>query len=332
VIGRSASWLLAFGVALGANAPASAHESRPAYLELRATDATGYAVLWRRPALGEQVLSLQPVLPAHCVPVAERARFAQPDAFVERWQVDCGADGLVGRSIAIDGLPATFTDVLVRLALADGANHTRILRPENPGFIVPTQPSGLEVAGEYGRLGLEHILGGVDHLLFVLALLILVEGVRRLIATVTAFTLAHSLTLGAATIGWVHVPQPPVEAVIALSIALVASEILRARAGRAGITQRRPWIVAFAFGLLHGFGFAGALAEVGLPQNDIPLALLTFNAGVEIGQLLFIGAVLVLVATLRRTRIATPRWLEAVPPYAIGAVAMLWVFERIAAF
>ena len=157
-------------------------------------------------------------------------------------------------------------------------------------------------------------------------------GTWRLVKTVTAFTVAHSITLGLATLGFVHVPSKPVEAVIALSIVFVAAEIVQARRGRAGLAAQMPWIVAFTFGLLHGFGFAGALSEVGLPEGHIPVALLFFNLGVEAGQLLFVAAVLALVACARRIRVAWPRWAELVPPYAIGSVAMFWVIQRVAAF
>jgi hydrogenase/urease accessory protein HupE len=188
------------------------------------------------------------------------------------------------------------------------------------------------VAGTYLTLGIEHILTGIDHLLFVLGLLILARERWRLLATVTAFTVAHSITLALATLGMVHVPQRPVEAAIALSIVFVAVEILREREGRGGFAARSPWIVAFGFGLLHGFGFAGALSEVGLPAHHIPLALLFFNIGVEIGQLLFIGAVLGLIRLAQRLRARSTGWLELVPPYAIGTVATFWVFERVASF
>jgi hydrogenase/urease accessory protein HupE len=185
-------------------------------------------------------------------------------------------------------------------------------------------------------LGIEHILAGLDHLLFVLALLLLVQGTRRLIATITAFTVAHSLTLFAATLGWLNVPGPPVEAVIALSIVFLAGEIVHARQGRPGLTQRRPWIVAFSFGLLHGLGFAGALAEVGLPPLSIPTALLFFNVGVEIGQLIFIAVVLGAIAVARRIarrlKFNAPSWWWRVPPYAIGSIASFWLVQRVAAF
>ena len=320
-------------IALVAMVPtAFAHESRPAYLELSQQRDGMFDVLWRRPMRGDQVLSMQPTLPAHCIVVGQRSRYPQSDALVERWSVDCGAKELPGHSIRIEGLPATLTDVLVRVVFADGATHTQVLRPNAPAFTIKGAPSKWEVVDDYFRLGVEHIIGGVDHLLFVLALLILVDGTRRLLFTVTAFTVAHSMTLAAATLGWVQVPQQPVEAVIALSIVFVAGEILHARAGRPGITQRCPWVVAFIFGLLHGFGFAGALAEVGLPQKEIPIALLMFNVGVEAGQIAFIIAVLGLLHLAKRLMVKPPHWGMPAVAYGIGGMASFWVIQRVSEF
>jgi hydrogenase/urease accessory protein HupE len=188
------------------------------------------------------------------------------------------------------------------------------------------------VAAAYLTLGVEHILTGIDHLLFVLALLLLTRGTWRLVKTVTAFTVAHSITLGLATLGIVHVPSKPVEAIIALSIVFVAAEIVQARRGHQGLAARVPWIVAFTFGLLHGFGFAGALSETGLPAGHIPVALLFFNLGVEAGQLLFVAAMLAVMACARHIQMVWPRWAGLVPPYAIGGLASFWVIQRVAAF
>jgi hypothetical protein len=208
--------------------------------------------------------------------------------------------------------------------------------------VVAAAPSALEVCRTYLVLGVEHILFGVDHLLFVLALLILVKGWRKLIGTITAFTVAHSITLAAATLGFVHVPSKPVEATIALSIVFVACEIVHRRQGRSELTETWPWIIAFSFGLLHGLGFAGALREVGLPQNAIPLALLFFNVGVELGQLLFISFVMAVIAVavygarkLSRSNVTQQSafaWCENVSAYAIGAVAAFWLIERTLSF
>jgi hydrogenase/urease accessory protein HupE len=229
-------------------------------------------------------------------------------------------------------LEATLTDALVRVTFLDGSTWVQRLTPRQPASLIPARPSAWSVAGTYLALGVEHILTGIDHLLFVLALLLLTKGPWRLVKTVTAFTVAHSVTLALATLGIVHVPSRPVEAVIALSIVFVAAEIVQARRGRAGLAARMPWIVAFIFGLLHGFGFAGTLSAIGLPEGQIPMALLFFNLGVEVGQLLFVAAVLALVAGARRIPMAWPRWAGLVPPYAIGSLAMFWVIQRVAAF
>ena len=251
-------------------------------------------------------------------------------AAVQTWRLR--APELRGQTLRIAGLEGTMTDALVRIEFADGTGWTQRLTATAPAATVPRSTSAWEVAGVYLRLGVEHILTGVDHLLFVLALLLITSGALRLVKTVTAFTVAHSITLGLATLGFMHVPSKPVEAVIALSIVFVAAEIVHLREGRAGLTERAPWIVAFTFGLLHGFGFTGALNEVGRPQAHIPAALLFFNLGVEAGQLLFISVVLSLIALARRIRVPLPRWTELVPPYAIGSVAMFWVIQRVAAF
>ena len=240
---------------------ALAHEVRPAYLELRQTAAETYDALWKVPGRGEDLrLGLYVELPADSTNVTEPRGAMVNNAFTERWSVQ-RAGGLTGGTIRIDGLSATMTDVLVRLERLDGSTQVTRLTPSAPSFVVEAAPRATEVAGTYLVLGIEHILGGVDHLLFVLALLILVKGTRRLIWTVTAFTIAHSLTLAGATLGFVDVPAPPVEAAIALSIVFVAAEIIRSREGKAGLTERFPWVVAFIFGLLHGFGFASALNE-----------------------------------------------------------------------
>jgi hydrogenase/urease accessory protein HupE len=203
-----------------------------------------------------------------------------------------------------------------------------------PGFTVTASPGRWEVVQTYTLLGIEHILTGIDHLLFVLALVILVKGTRRLLWTVTAFTIAHSITLALATLGVINVPGPPVEATIALSIVFVASEIIAQARGREGLAARKPWLVAFSFGLLHGLGFAGALAEVGLPQNAIPLALLFFNVGVEIGQLLFIAGVLAFAHLAKRVAggWVQPAAVSVAAAYAIGGIASYWTIERISSF
>jgi hypothetical protein len=310
----------------------SAHEVRPAYLELRETAPETYDVLWKVPARGGNMrLSLQIEFPSDTNVTTSRTLFAN-EASTERWSVK-RPNGLTGGTIHIAGLTATMTDVLVRMECLDGTTQVTRLTPSAPSFVVEPAPRALAVASTFTVLGIEHILLGLDHLLFVLGLLLIVDQRWGLLfKTITAFTLAHSITLALATLGFVHVPQAPVEAVIALSIMFVACEIIHQRQGQSGLTERWPWVVAFAFGLLHGFGFAGALSEVGLPQNHIPAALFFFNVGVEIGQLAFITVVLGFIALVRRIPLRVPRWAELIPPYAIGSIAMFSVVQRVATF
>jgi hydrogenase/urease accessory protein HupE len=313
-----------------------AHEVRPAYLELRQTGVETFDALWKVPGQGENLrFGLYVGLPASCTNVTEPIGAMANNAFIERWSGNC-AGGLTGAAIRVDGLSSTMTDVLVRVERLDGATQVTRLTPSSPSFVVEASPNALEVARTYLALGIEHILFGFDHLLFVLALFMLVKGTRRLIATVTAFTVAHSLTLAGATLGFVHVPGPPVEAAIALSIIFVAAEIVHSQEGRTGLAERFPWVIAFTFGLLHGFGFASALSEVGLPQTAIPVALLFFNLGVEVGQLLFIASLFAAVAVAREAArcmgVSQPAWIWRVPTYAIGSISAFWMVQRISVF
>jgi hypothetical protein len=345
--------------------PAMAHEVRPAYLELTERAPGEFAVLWKVPALGgvplagesvphesaasespthtmpcgcpaptaaqleRGVLPIHPNLPKDAQIVTPPSVERMQGAELQRWTIRAPY-GLDGWNVTVHGLSETMVDVLVRISLADGRVVSRLLRPDSPSFVFTAESAG-PAAGGYFVLGAEHILLGIDHLLFVLALVLIVRGVGLLVKTITAFTVAHSITLGLATLGYVHVPSAPVEAVIALSIVFVAAEIVRSHRGERGLTERAPWLVAGSFGLLHGFGFAGALSEVGLPQNDIPQALLWFNVGVETGQLAFVAVVLGVIALIRRATFVFPRWAPLTPPYAIGAIAMFWVIERTAA-
>jgi hydrogenase/urease accessory protein HupE len=311
---------------------ASADVFRPAYLEISELGNDEYSVLWKVPALGsDQRLAAYVRVPAGAETIDEPRVVATGDSWTERTTIRV-TGGLAGQTFAIEGSAVGVTEVIARVERLDGSSQVERLAMERPQFIVePPQGTGA-VAWSYFVLGVEHILGGIDHLLFVLALLLIVRGGKRIVATVTAFTLAHSVTLAAATLGWVHVPGPPVEAIIALSIVFVASEVVHAGQGRTGLTERAPWIVAFSFGLLHGFGFAGALAEVGLPQAAIPLALLTFNVGVEVGQLLFVAAVLVLQYAGARVFQSEAKWLPVATAYGVGSIAAFWTIERIAGF
>jgi len=323
--------LLMLTMVLAANVPeiAFGHEVRPGYLELRQTGADTWSVLWKVPAQGEMRLSIHPQFPENCALASEAMALQTAGAYTERTTIACNG-GLVGRAIGIDGLSTTMTDVLVRSVRADDSVQVARLTPSAPAFVFEALPGSLQVARAYSLLGVEHILGGIDHLLFVLGLLFIVRNKWVLVKTITAFTVAHSVTLAAATLGWVHVPQPPVEAVIALSILFLASELAKQRRGHAWLMERYPWIVAFTFGLLHGFGFAGALREVGLPVSDIPLALFTFNVGVELGQLLFVGTVLLAMVALRRFLSRVPAWAHSMPAYGIGTTAAFWWLQRMA--
>jgi hydrogenase/urease accessory protein HupE len=315
--------------ALGDAASSYGHALQPGYLALRPIDTDIYAVTWKVPGVAGRPMAITAQLPEKCDPRTPGQPIWDGAAYLARWTATCPG-GLVGGTIAIEGLSATQTDVLLRIQRPDGTEQTARLTPTSPSFVVEAVTGTFDVAGTYLALGIEHILLGIDHLLFVLALLILVTGWRRLVWTITAFTAAHSITLAAATLGFVRVAPGPVEAVIALSIVFVAMEIVHTRQGRPGVTESRPWIVAFAFGLLHGFGFAGALARIGLPENDIPIALLFFNVGVEAGQLLFVAAVLTVIASWRRFEAPWPQWGWRVPVYAIGSLAAYWTIDRVA--
>jgi HupE / UreJ protein len=326
---RVALRLAVLAVLLLASRGLSAHEVRPAFLDLSETTPNLFLMTWKVPALGEFRLDITPRLPTSCHVVGEPTSMQAGGAFIEHGQVGCDLD-LAGHMIAVNGLDATMTDVLVRIQTADGAVRTARLTPSSPSFTVPAQAGPLMVLSAYIGLGIEHILFGVDHLLFVLCLLLLVRGIRNLLATVTAFTLAHSSTLAAATLGFIRVPAAPVEATIALSIVFLASELVRGGA-RHTVARSYPWLVAFTFGLLHGLGFAGALAEVGLPQGEIPLALFAFNVGVELGQLTFVAAVLLLARLVHVVPLRLPAWTPRAAGYAIGSIAAFWVFARLAA-
>ncbi len=311
---------------------AQADEIRPAYLQLSEQSAGSFAVLWKVPHKAGRPQRFTPRLPDGCSDRTAVNTRSLNGAMLQRWYVHCD-DRLMDGMVTVDGLATSNTDVLLRWMWLDGSSSTLRLTPSEPFARVPEQTSRGQVAGTYLWLGVEHILLGVDHLLFVFALLLLVKDTRRLIATITAFTLAHSITLGAATLGYMHVPQQPVEAVIALSILFLAVELVHERHGRRGAAARWPWLVAFVFGLLHGFGFAGALAEVGLPEQAIPVALVFFNIGVELGQLLFVAAVLVLGYLLQRFR--KPQllaWGETATIYSIGGLASFWLLERLSGF
>jgi hydrogenase/urease accessory protein HupE len=323
----------AFGWLALLSTMAAAHEIRPAYLQIDQTGPSRYSVVWRTPLLSGMRLPIVLQFPDGVRNVTEPAERELPDSLVERRLIET-AGGLAGKRIEFVGLQATITEVLVRVKLSDGSVSTTIVRPSLPWIDVEAAPGRMQVARTFVMQGVEHILFGYDHLLFVLALMLIARSWRALLLTVTSFTAAHSITLTLATLGFVHVPGPPVEAAIALSILLLAGEIIRIRRGQPSLTAQRPWMVAFAFGLLHGLGFASALADLALPVEDIPLALLFFNVGVEIGQLLFIAVVISVVAFARTLKLPrlVGRYAFVTATYAIGIMASVWFVARVAGF
>ena len=328
-------WLACMAVVLVGLYPAmqvNAHEIRPALLDIKERDTGWFDVTWKVPTRGDRMLAITPQLPDSLELLGSPSVKDIPGARIEHSTYKSNDEPLTGKTIVIDGLSALQTDVLLHIQLADGTTHSAILRPGSPEFTIPLQASKLEVAGSYWRMGVVHILKGVDHLLFVLALLLIVSGFGPLLKAVTAFTVAHSITLALATLGFVHVPPAPTEAIIALSILFLASEIIRQRNGEIGLTERFPWLIAFIFGLFHGLGFAGALSAIGVPQHEVPLALFMFNVGVETGQLLFIAVVLSLFKLLRRLPVTVPQGAWRVLPYGIGSVAAFWTINRIGSF
>jgi hydrogenase/urease accessory protein HupE len=310
-----------------------AHEIRPALLNITETEPGWFEVMWKVPIFEGEVLDVTPVFPAGFKMIGMPSNNILPGHIIQYFSVQyVGEDAIAGKEIVIEGLSSLQIDVLVQMVLIDGSRYSAILKPAAPIYIFPKIGSKSEVAYSYWIMGIIHILSGFDHLLFVLALLLIVVNKWKLFKTITAFTLAHSVTLALATLGLVNVPPGPTEAVIALSIVFLAGEIMNIHRGKYSITQQYPWIVAMFFGLFHGLGFAGALTNIGLPQAEIPIALLMFNLGVETGQIMFLLAVLLVWAIIKRLNIKWPvnawKWM----PYAIGSLAAFWTIERIVGF
>jgi hypothetical protein len=306
-----------------------AHETRPGYLELRESDPVTYALLWKRPTGGEVEIQIAPVVPDGCRLTTPDQQQLTPGAVVVRGTLQCRG-GLAGKTLRVAGLETTITDVLVRIEHADGRVESHLLRPASPSVTLGEATSGLERAASYLQLGVQHILLGVDHLLFVLGLLLIVRDRWMLVKTITAFTVAHSLTLAIATLGYASAPLLPLNAAIALSILFLGPEIVRVWRGETSFTIRHPWVVAFLFGLLHGFGFASGLTAMGLPKAEIPLALLLFNVGVELGQIAFVVLVLLLERAFRVLQIHWPRYAAMLPGYAVGSLGAFWTIQRTA--
>jgi hydrogenase/urease accessory protein HupE len=314
------------GLALGASV-ASAHEARPGFLELRETGPETYSLLWKKPAGGEVEIQIAPVVPEGCRLATGDRQQLTAGATIVRGTLTCPG-GLAGKTIVITGLESTITDVLLRLHHADGRLESHLLRPASASVRLGALTTTAERALSYLQLGLQHILLGVDHLLFVLGLLLIVSNRWMLVKTVTAFTLAHSITLGIATLGYASAPLPPLNAAIALSILFLGPEVVRTWRGGTSFTIRHPWVVAFAFGLLHGFGFASGLAAMGLPRAEIPLALLLFNVGVELGQVSFVLLVVLLERSFAVLEVGWPRLAQRLPGYAVGTLGAYWTIQR----
>lgn len=312
--------LLISGVARG-------HEIRPAYLEVTQTD-DGWRVLWRQPVIGDVAVALRPELSGGALADPPTRLFRTPSHLVKEWTIPLARGSLEGQRLTIAGLENTITDTLVKVRLQDGGEFTRLLKPDDPSMVLGTDAGGAPAVSAYLLLGVEHILLGPDHLLFVLGLLLLVRGRAMLLWTITAFTAAHSVTLILAALGLVSVPVALVEAAIGLSILFVAVEVVNLWRGRPGWSARWPWVVAWAFGLLHGLGFSAALAEIGLPRDAVVPALLLFNLGVELGQVLFVLLALAVGMLLRRQALLPIARLRWVAPYAIGGLAGYWFIER----
>jgi hydrogenase/urease accessory protein HupE len=323
---------LVLAALMGIAAESRAHEIRPALLQIEEVEPGLFDVIWKVPVKDAVVPDIRPVFPAFMKQIGLTATQDLPGTRLKRSTYNSNGKPIVGETFTIDRLSTMQIDVLVRLQLADGSTHSTILRPDTPSFVVPARATKSEIAWSYWRMGLVHILEGVDHLLFLLALLFLVSGFWNLLKTITAFTLAHSVTLALASLGFVNVSPAPIEAIIALSIVFLAAEVVRKYSGETVLTQRYLWMVAGFFGLFHGLGFAGALTNIGLPAHEIPLALLMFNVGVETGQILFIVAVVALLEILRRFPSSVPEGARRLAPYAIGVIAAFWTIERVAAF
>lgn len=319
--------LAALLVAVAVGTAARAHQFAPALLEVEELTADEAAVSWKQPAVRVQGSQLRPVLPVECEGIGNPEVKKEGTGMRASWRMRCPG-GLSGKSVGVEGIASSQADVLLRIALRDGRRIRHVLKAESPSFRIDADSSRTGVFKDYAVLGVQHILTGWDHLLFVLALVLLVGWGRSLLWTITSFTVGHSVTLALASLGFVHVQQAPIEAAIALSIYLLAVELTNVRKGQPTLTQRAPWAVAAGFGLLHGLGFAGALAAVGLPTAEIPLALFSFNVGIELGQLAFVSVVLLIAAAIRKIPVTWPQWAHAVPAYGIGAMSAFWVIQR----
>jgi hypothetical protein len=323
------SMMFGIVILLASSLAAHAHETRSAYLEITQTADETYDIFWRVPARGDLRLGIYVNLPEGCKAITATTGGIVDAVSMERWSIHCPG-GLTDKTISIDGLSSTMIDVLVRVVRLDRKTQTTRLTPDSPEFIVEASPGLWQVAVSYLQIGIEHILLGVDHLLFVLGLLLIVDGRWKLVKTITAFTVAHSLTLALATLGYASIPVQPLNAAIALSILFLGPEIVRVWRGETSFTIRHPWVVAFLFGLLHGFGFASGLSDLGISGSELVFGLLMFNVGVEIGQIGFVLIILALVDSFNTLEIRWPDWAEYLPGYSVGTLGAYWTIQRVA--
>jgi len=321
-------WFLTLLLFIAGIVPASAHESQPGMLEIKELAAHRYDVTWKAPIYYGRPHPARLQMPENWQDIIQPTERRMADAIVFHWVVDVGPESIEGSVIRFPGLESTITDVYVRLSRLDSTMMTAIVRPTQPRVELRGERSWYATAGEYIILGFYHILLGVDHLLFVLGLLLIVQGRMMLFKTITSFTVAHSITLAVATLGFASVPLPPLNAAVALSILFLGPEIVRSWRGESSLTIRYPWIVAFVFGLLHGFGFASGLSTTGMPKAELPWALLSFNIGVELGQLAFVFIALALAWSFRTLEIRWPRWATALPGYTVGSLGAYWTIQR----
>jgi hypothetical protein len=310
----------------------SADTINPSLLNIKESKLGWYDVTWKVPVKNNRSLDLSMHLPESFEIIGAAVQRVDPGALIETSRHKTAKPSIMGEKISVEGLAETQSQVLLRIELNDGSVFSKILKAEASEFIIPQKASKLDVALEYWEMGTIHILEGSDHLLFVFALMLIVVGFKSLIKAITAFTVAHSITLALTTLGLLSLPAAPTEAIISLSIMFLAAEIIHKYNGQISLTERYPWVVAFIFGLFHGLGFAGALAEIGIPEHEVPLALLMFNVGVETGQLMFIAGVMLLLALLKRLPIKLPEGSLKAVPYVIGTIAAFWTIQRIISF
>jgi hypothetical protein len=319
-----------------------AHRFAPSLLKIVETSKHTYNFVWKTPTEATSNVPLRPTWPIDCEVENENPVVREGTGTVSSWVISCkqlGDEGLIGQRLGVAGLAENQASAMVMLSLSDGRSYQSVVNTEAPSFLVPAQPSQSRVMTEYSTLGAKHIWEGPDHLMFVFGLLLLVGGGSRLLWTITAFTVGHSVTLALITLGVLTYPVSLIEFAIALSIFLLALELTRKEQDESKLSlfRRHPWWLAGGFGLLHGMGFAGALAEIGLPQGSVPIALLFFNIGIEIGQIAFIALAMTVWWLLSKV-LANPLFVEnmavsqdrllIIPIYLLGGLSAMWCIER----